>query len=125
MRGAAPNRSPPTSTGSPSCVAPEPAPDWFLVDRYWAGALLKDIASDADRQQMRSRQRCRSRSELANYRRLGLPAARSSPLTGAGMAELRAALAGGATLLVGQSGVGKSSIVNALVAAMRRRRPPS
>ncbi len=26
-------------------VAPEPAPDWFLVDRYWAGAQLKDIAA--------------------------------------------------------------------------------
>ena len=26
-------------------VAPEPAPDWFLVDRYWAGARLKDIAA--------------------------------------------------------------------------------
>src|ERR1700676_192602 len=26
-------------------VAPEPAADWFLVDRYWAGARLKDIAS--------------------------------------------------------------------------------
>jgi len=24
-------------------VAPEPAPDWFLVDRYWAGAVLKDL----------------------------------------------------------------------------------
>ena len=26
-------------------VAAEPAPDWFLVDRYWAGAHLKDIAA--------------------------------------------------------------------------------
>src|SRR5271170_6024410 len=26
-------------------VAAEPAPDWFLVDRYWAGAQLKDIAT--------------------------------------------------------------------------------
>src|SRR5487761_2369878 len=26
-------------------VAPEPAPDWFLVDRYWAGAQLKDLAT--------------------------------------------------------------------------------
>src|SRR5579863_8437360 len=25
-------------------VAAEPAPDWFLVDRYWAGAVLKDLA---------------------------------------------------------------------------------
>src|ERR1700720_74998 len=24
-------------------VAAEPAPDWFLVDRYWAGAVLKDL----------------------------------------------------------------------------------
>src|SRR6202451_4726292 len=24
-------------------VASEPAPDWFLVDRYWAGAVLKDL----------------------------------------------------------------------------------
>src|SRR5258708_3789484 len=24
-------------------VATEPAPDWFLVDRYWAGAGLKDL----------------------------------------------------------------------------------
>ena len=24
-------------------AAPEPIPDWFLVDRYWAGAALKDL----------------------------------------------------------------------------------
>src|ERR1700686_2027840 len=24
-------------------VAAEPAPDWFLVDRYWAGAVLRDL----------------------------------------------------------------------------------
>src|SRR5450631_4928355 len=24
-------------------VAAEPAPDWFLMDRYWAGAVLKDL----------------------------------------------------------------------------------
>jgi ribosome biogenesis GTPase len=26
-------------------AAPEPAPDWFLVDRYWAAARLKDVAA--------------------------------------------------------------------------------
>jgi len=26
-------------------VAPQPQPDWFLVDRYWAGAALKDLAA--------------------------------------------------------------------------------
>ena len=24
-------------------AAAEPTPDWFLVDRYWAGAVLKDV----------------------------------------------------------------------------------
>src|SRR5271156_1505564 len=26
-------------------VAPEPVTDWYLVDRYWAGAHIKDIAA--------------------------------------------------------------------------------
>jgi len=94
-------------------VAPQPAPDWFLVDRYWAGAHLKDIAamlivnkSDLGSESIRS--------ELANYRALGLDCREIASLTGAGMPDLNEALADQVTLLVGQSGVGKSSIVNAL-----------
>jgi ribosome biogenesis GTPase / thiamine phosphate phosphatase len=97
-------------------VAPEPAPDWFLVDRYWAGAHIKDIAAvlivnkwdlGTDRLQ----------SELAIYRALGLDCREVSSQSGMGIAELKDVLADGATLLVGQSGVGKSSIVNALAPA--------
>jgi ribosome biogenesis GTPase len=94
-------------------VAPQPAPDWFLVDRYWAGAHLKDIAamlivnkSDLGSESIQS--------ELANYRALGLDCREIASLTGAGMPDLNEALADQVTLLVGQSGVGKSSIVNAL-----------
>ncbi len=95
-------------------VAPEPAPDWFLVDRYWAGALLKDI--DTLVIVNKSDIGCESiRAELAIYRGLGLSCREVSALTGAGIPELGAALAHGATLLVGQSGTGKSSVVNALV----------
>jgi len=94
-------------------VAAEPPPDWFLVDRYWAGALLKDIGA------MLIVNKCdlaidSLRSELANYRALGLACLEVASLTGAGIPELREALADQVTLLVGQSGVGKSSIVNAL-----------
>ena len=94
-------------------VAAEPSPDWFLVDRYWAGALLKDIGA------MLIVNKCdlaidSLRSELANYRALGLACLEVASLTGAGIPELREALADQVTLLVGQSGVGKSSIVNAL-----------
>jgi ribosome biogenesis GTPase len=95
-------------------VACEPLPDWFVVDRYWAGALLKDIGallilnkSDLSSENLAA--------ELANYRKLGLPCFEVSARNGAGLPALRAALENGATLLVGQSGVGKSSLVNVLV----------
>lgn len=94
-------------------AAPEPAPDWFLVDRYWAGAHLKDIPAmlivnkaDLGTESIQA--------ELSTYRNLGLACREVAALSRAGIAELQAALAGGATLFVGQSGVGKSSIVNAL-----------
>lgn len=95
-------------------VAPEPVPDWFLVDRYWAGAQLKDIpallvANKLDRGLEAIRE------SLDSYRQLGMPCLEVTAVDAGGMPELRAALAAGVTLLVGQSGVGKSSLVNALV----------
>jgi ribosome biogenesis GTPase / thiamine phosphate phosphatase len=95
-------------------VAPEPAADWFLVDRYWAGAQLKDIAtmlivnkSDLGFDAVQE--------EIASYRNIGLECFEVAAQSSAGIAGLRAALQGSVTMLVGQSGVGKSSIVNALV----------
>lgn len=95
-------------------AAPEPAPDWFLVDRYWAGARLAHVPAvlvvnktDLGAEPLAA--------EIANYRRLSLRCVEVAARSGDGLEALRAALAGGATLLVGQSGVGKSSLVNALV----------
>ena len=45
----------------------------------------------------------------------GIPTVRCSALTGAGLDDLRAALAGRRSILAGASGVGKSAIVNAIV----------
>jgi ribosome biogenesis GTPase len=94
-------------------VAAEPAPDWFLVDRYWAGAVLKDLEGllivnklDLGTETLQG--------ELETYRRLNLKCAEVSSQAAQGIADLRSMLAGGVTLLVGQSGVGKSSLVNAL-----------
>lgn len=94
-------------------VAAEPAPDWFLVDRYWAGAQLKDIATMliVNKADLGTGA---IGPEIAVYRSLQLACLEVSCLTGAGVAQLRSALADSVTLLVGQSGVGKSSIVNAL-----------
>src|ERR1700737_4451745 len=94
-------------------VAAEPAPDWFLVDRYWAGAVLKDLDGllivnklDLGTETIRP--------ELETYRDLHLNCIEVSSQSGAGVADLKRILAGSVTLLVGQSGVGKSSLVNAL-----------
>jgi ribosome biogenesis GTPase len=94
-------------------VAPEPVPDWFLVDRYWAGARHKDIEavllvnkSDLGLESLEP--------QLEVYRHLKLPCYELSCAKGEGIAALRAKLDGSVTLFVGQSGVGKSSLVNAL-----------
>jgi ribosome biogenesis GTPase len=95
-------------------IAAEPAPDWFLVDRYWAGAALKDldallIVNKLDLGTGPIEQ------ELETYRRLNLNCIAVAAQSGQGLSELERSLAGGVTLLVGQSGVGKSSLVNALI----------
>lgn len=51
---------------------------------------------------------------LAPYAALGVPVVRVSAATGAGLDSLRALLAGQLCALVGHSGVGKSSLINAL-----------
>src|SRR5277367_2377676 len=94
-------------------VAPQPVPDWFLVDRYWAGAALKDL----DALVIVNKNDLGTGSiqpELQTYRNLSLSCLEASATSGAGIAEVQRLLAGRVTLLVGQSGVGKSSLVNTL-----------
>lgn len=52
--------------------------------------------------------------ELADYERLGFRVIRTSCESGAGLADLRALLSGKLSILSGHSGVGKSSLLNAL-----------
>jgi len=56
---------------------------------------------------------------VAELAELGYPCVLTSTLTGAGLAELRATLSGHVTVLSGQSGVGKSSLINALEPGLR------
>lgn len=57
---------------------------------------------------------------LEAYRALGYPVLLTSAVTGAGLDALRARLAGRVTVVAGHSGVGKSSLLNALDPALDR-----
>ena len=54
------------------------------------------------------------RARLDDFRRIGYPVHACSALNGEGMAELAGLLRGKTSVFIGQSGVGKSSVLNAL-----------
>lgn len=91
-------------------AAPEPEPDLFLVDRYLCAAALMDCEAAV------IHNKCDLPGEpLADeYRPLGYPVIRTSSRSGEGLDSVRDWLGAGTGILVGQSGVGKSSLLNAL-----------
>lgn len=99
-------------------VAPRPSCDPFIVDRYVAGAGYAGIAALL----------ILNKEDLLGgdghgdvdfgfvdiYRRIGIPVEQVSAKKGTGFDRLIERLRGKRTLLAGQSGVGKSSLTNAL-----------
>ena len=97
-------------------LAPVPAPDLFVVDRYLAAAESAHIAATlvVNKEELGVDEALAA--ELAAYARAGYGAVRCSAHGGGGMDALLAALTPGAVAaLVGQSGVGKSSLVARLL----------
>ncbi len=97
-------------------VAPEPEPDWLLVDQYAAACEHRSlevciVINKIDRLPADARP---SRT-LEVYRALGYPCHLVSAKTGEGLADLRSTLKQRCSMLAGQSGVGKSSLTNALL----------
>jgi len=101
-------------------LAPEPEPSEYLLDRYLVaiaaigvqGLLVLnkvDLLDAAARAVLLER--------LEPYRRIGYPLLLASNRAARGLDELRAWLGGRVSLLVGQSGSGKSSLVQAGVVA--------
>lgn len=96
-----------------------PEPDFFIVDRYLCAAELMGI--DAAVVYNKTDLAHDEPAELAEYESLDYPVLRVSAGTGAGIEALAALLAGRVSMLVGQSGVGKSSLINALVPGAGQR----
>lgn len=102
--------------------APQPAPDFFIVDRYVAAAELHGLKA------LVVLNKCElngtageCEAELSNFARIGYVTARCSAVTVAGMSLLHSRLDGEVSVLVGQSGVGKSTLANALLPGLEAR----
>jgi ribosome biogenesis GTPase / thiamine phosphate phosphatase len=104
----------------PVFSAARPAPRWNLLDRYLVSAEALEIPAlicitKADLIAMEEGDKVDELSTiLAEYERIGYPIVLTSAVTGQGLEELRQRLAGRSNVLVGKSGVGKSSILNLL-----------
>jgi ribosome biogenesis GTPase len=94
-------------------IAPEPAPDWLLLDRYLAAAELAGIAAIIVFNKM---DLCTAPpEELQIYRAAGYEVHATSARRAEGLTELALLMRGQRSVLVGQSGAGKSSLINALL----------
>ncbi|MBL8200656.1 MAG: ribosome small subunit-dependent GTPase A [Chromatiales bacterium] len=93
-------------------MAALPLPDLYLTDRYLCAARLMGAASALAWN--KSDVAGPPLAELALYETLACPVFPVSAVTGDGIAALRAWIGSGTGILVGQSGVGKSSLLNAL-----------
>ncbi len=99
-------------------AALQPTLDTHLIDRYLAAAELLGAApllvinkiDLADTTQLDA-----LKTQIAVYTQIGYPVIYASTKRAHGLDELSAALAGHVSILVGQSGVGKSSLIQALL----------
>jgi ribosome biogenesis GTPase / thiamine phosphate phosphatase len=95
-------------------IAPVPPPDAFIADRYLAAAESAGIAATLVLNKAELGVEPRLQEQLEVYSAAGYECIAASAVTGEGVDALLAACAGRIAALVGQSGVGKSSLVRRL-----------
>jgi ribosome biogenesis GTPase len=101
-------------------LAPEPAPSRDLLERYLVAVHSLAIEpviviNKVERLEEDETRKVGPLSRLAEYEDLGYSVVPTSCKTAPGVEGLRSVLRGHISILVGQSGVGKSSLVNHLV----------
>jgi ribosome biogenesis GTPase / thiamine phosphate phosphatase len=96
-------------------LAPRPVPDLFVLDRYLAAATSGGIPATLVLNKMELGIEPSLQEELGVYRQAGYEGITCSTRSGEGMESVSAACAGATSALVGQSGVGKSSLIRRLV----------
>ena len=95
-------------------AAPEPRADWFIIDRYLCAAELMEIDAGVIFNKVDLVDEA-PLAELGNYQDIGYDVVACSAETGVGIGEIEELLAARCSIIVGQSGVGKSSIINRII----------
>jgi ribosome biogenesis GTPase len=102
-------------------AADQPAPKPHLIDRYLIAALAGEITPIIVINKMDLDQKGIGGEIVSRYAALGYPSLAVSALTGDGVDAIREQLAGRTSAVVGQSGVGKSALLNAVQPGLRLR----
>jgi ribosome biogenesis GTPase len=95
-------------------AAPRPDPDPFLVDRYLAAAEMMGVSACVAYNKIDLDPDCAA-MDLQEFSAVGYPVISVSAKTSRGLERLREILLDQTSILVGHSGVGKSSLLNALI----------
>lgn len=99
-------------------AAAQPKPQWHLLDRYLASAEACDIPAVICITKYDLVRGTRAEDEIVEevetYRAAGYPVLLTSASDGEGVDDFRALVSGRVSVLVGKSGVGKSSLLNAV-----------
>jgi ribosome biogenesis GTPase len=102
-------------------AARDPQPHLRLLDRFLVLAEAQELAAVICINKVDLGITPELAARLDVYGRIGYPLLRVSAAVGAGLDELRATLAGRTSAFVGPSGVGKSSLLNAIQPELGRR----
>jgi len=95
--------------------AVEPNCDFLLIDQYLAVCENRNIDVALVLNKTDLPQTAIIEKELLDYKKLGYPLYRVSALGSSNIEELKNVLKGQVSMLAGQSGVGKSSLTNAII----------
>jgi len=97
-------------------IAPEPVPDLYIADRYLAGAALAGITGIVvvNKSELPSAADDEFQAYVSEYDAAGYEVLRLSAHSSDTVMQLKARLDGAVAMLVGQSGMGKSTLTNAL-----------
>jgi ribosome biogenesis GTPase / thiamine phosphate phosphatase len=96
------------------CPAGQPEQRRWVLDQYLAAAEAADLPALICLTKLDVADPDRLADELAIYGSIGYPMVVTSAASGAGISTIQQALAGQVSVLLGKSGVGKTSLLNAI-----------